>query len=560
MKAEMKIEGHASPELRIGKPTVTYTRSGIPTWRVEIWHKGLNRHRVLKASDSSELEVKTSLQATDWEKRWRTIQSRDTGKEQAAERTEQVRMDLKGLDETLRNGLSTSPTIPWEQMKDNQPFAKMLPVQPQRPRHPAKPDRKAARFEVWPSLFDKLFRPSKILNMQAEAGNRWRKAEADWRGRVRSLDAAYEGACRDFDRAQDAWHADEAKYEEKQRRANAAIDTQRACYEKGELTAVQWYFERALSTSTYPDWMPQEFDLEFRKDSKVLLVSYSLPALDAMPRLREVTFIASRDEMREKNLTDAQARTLYDSVLYQVVLRSVYEVFTADYENTIDSVVFNGYVTAPDRSTGQVATTCILSLHTTRDEFNHLDLANVDPKACFKALKGVGSSKLHSLAAVAPIIDMNREDARFVSSRNVTESLDDSVNLASMDWEEFEHLTRELFETEFRSNGGEVKVTQSSRDGGVDAIAFDPDPIRGGKIVIQAKRYTNTVGVAAVRDLYGTVMNEGATKGILVTTSDYGPDAYRFAKDKPLTLMNGANLLHLLEKHGHRAHIDLAKV
>lgn len=36
-------------------------------------------------------------------------------------------------------------------------------------------------------------------------------------------------------------------------------------------------------------------------------------------------------------------------------------------------------------------------------------------------------------------------------------------------------------------------ITQASRDGGVDAIAFDPDPIRGSKIVIQAKRYTNTV-------------------------------------------------------------------
>ena len=102
-----------------------------------------------------------------------------------------------------------------------------------------------------------------------------------------------------------------------------------------------------------------------------------------------------------------------------------------------------------------------------------------------------------------------------------------------------------------------LKITQASRDGGVDAVAFDPDPIRGGKIVIQAKRYTNVVGVSAVRDLYGTVMNEGATKGILVTTSNYGNDAYEFAKGKPLTLMNGANLLYLLEKHGHKAKIDL---
>jgi restriction system protein len=52
-------------------------------------------------------------------------------------------------------------------------------------------------------------------------------------------------------------------------------------------------------------------------------------------------------------------------------------------------------------------------------------------------------------------------------------------------------------------------------------------------------------------------MNEGATKGILVSTADYGSDAYNFAKDKPLTLLNGSNLLHLLEKHGHKAIIDL---
>ena len=42
-----------------------------------------------------------------------------------------------------------------------------------------------------------------------------------------------------------------------------------------------------------------------------------------------------------------------------------------------------------------------------------------------------------------------------------------------------------------------------------------------------------------------------------MTTSDYGPDAYKFAKGKPITLLNGGNLLHLLEKHGHKAKIDL---
>ena len=77
--------------------------------------------------------------------------------------------------------------------------------------------------------------------------------------------------------------------------------------------------------------------------------------------------------------------------------------------------------------------------------------------------------------------------------------------------------------------------------------------------MIQAKRYTNTVDVAAVRDLYGTVHNEGAMKGILVTTSFYGPEAYSFAKDKPLTLLDGPQLLGLLELHGYKFRIDLAE-
>lgn len=107
----------------------------------------------------------------------------------------------------------------------------------------------------------------------------------------------------------------------------------------------------------------------------------------------------------------------------------------------------------------------------------------------------------------------------------------------------------------FAKNGLETKLTRSSRDGGVDAVAFDKRPVLGGKVVIQAKRYRNTVGVSAVRDLYGTMMNEGANKGILVTTSGYGPDAFEFAKDKPIELIDGGGLLYLLEQVGVKARI-----
>jgi restriction system protein len=164
---------------------------------------------------------------------------------------------------------------------------------------------------------------------------------------------------------------------------------------------------------------------------------------------------------------------------------------------------------------------------------------------------------LAQLAPVKPIMDLNREDSRFIESRDVLASLDATDNLATTDWEDFEHLVRELFAKVFSNDGAEVRVTQASRDRGVDAVAFDPDPIRGGKFVIQAKRYNNVVPVSAVRDLYGTMINEGAAKGLLVTTSYYGNDSREFAKDKPITLIDGANLVHMFQQYGYEVHIDL---
>ena len=258
-------------------------------------------------------------------------------------------------------------------------------------------------------------------------------------------------------------------------------------------------------------------------------------------------------------LKSSVLNALYDSAVYQVCLQTLYEVFASDTASAIEHAAFNGWVQYVDRSSGHETRACIMSVHTSKEVFKALNLSQVDPKTCFRSLKGVGSSQLHAMAAIAPILKLNREDRRFIASVDVESSLDEGVNLAAINWQDFEYLIRQVFEREFSESGGEVKVTQASRDGGVDAVAFDPDPIRGGKIVIQAKRYTNTVGVSAVRDLYGTVMNEGATKGILVTTSSYGQDAYNFAKDKPLTLMDGSNLLHLLGKHGHNVRIDLAE-
>jgi hypothetical protein len=330
-------------------------------------------------------------------------------------------------------------------------------------------------------------------------------------------------------------------------------------YEARDAAGVTEYLEIVLSYSDLPDGLPLEAQLDYDPPTRVLIVDYRLPSPNDLPTLAEVKYVKASNTFTERHLSKDESEVLYDDVLYQLTLRTVYEVFRADYSGAVAMIVFNGIVSGVDKSTGADFTACVLSLKVTRDEFEALNLARVEPRACFRKLKGVGSSQLHSMTPVAPIMALAREDRRFVESYGVMEKIREGSNLAAMDWEDFEHLIREVFEQEFSSGGAEVRVTQASRDGGVDAIVFDPDPIRGGKIVIQAKRYAFTVGVSAVRDLYGTVMNEGANKGILVTTSNFGPDAYEFANGKPISLLDGANLLHLLNEHAVKAHINLAE-
>lgn len=346
-------------------------------------------------------------------------------------------------------------------------------------------------------------------------------------------------------------------YPEYQQKLNISSDELNSESIFKSIEGIEVYFTRVLKNSIYPNYMSKEFELSYTELNKMLIVDYELPSLESFPKIEKIKYHSDINEFEETYLKDKTRNKLYEDTLYQIVLRTIFELFYQDKQNVIELIVFNGWAEYIDKADGNIKNAYIMSLQVKKDDFMSFQLKYVEPKECFKKFRGVCCRELSNITAIKPIMNINKQDKRFIEAYEVMDNIDEGNNLACMDWKDFENLVREVFEKEFSKDGGEVKITQSSKDGGVDAIAFDPDPIRGGKIVIQAKRYTNVVGVSAVRDLYGTVMNEGATKGILVTTSDYGTDSFEFVKDKPLTLLNGSNLLHLLQKHGHNARIDI---
>lgn len=536
-------------------PSVSY-------W-IDVRHEGLHAYRRITGRDQYVVEAKAAAQRAAWEEKWAKMQLREKAlytkeqkKDAAAQRTQKALEAVAEIENLLISSVEAKGTFEWEQLKDHSRFTQAMPLQPAKLDHPVEPLKYESKYAVHLGLLDHLFSSRKAKKI-AEAQSLYDGDHAKWEASVKADDDVNAKMAAEFEEATRKWKADKAAFLEAQQKRNEDIDGHRTAYLNKQPEEIVDYCDLVLSGSAYPDSFPKSWQLEYRPDTRMLLVEYSLPNADAMPRLKEVKYIQSRDEFTESFLADSAFEKMYDGALYKIALRSIHELIKSDEANAIDSIVFNGWVRAIEPATGQETNGCIMSLQADRVEFACINLAKADPKACFKKLKGVGSSKLAALVPVRPILQLNTEDERFVPSYKVEDTIDSTMNLAAMDWEDFEHLIREVFEREFGNDGSEVKITRASRDGGVDAVVFDPDPLRGGKIVIQAKRYTNTVGVSAVRDLYGTVVNEGANKGILVTTADYGPDAYEFAKDKPLTLLSGSNLLHLLTKHGHQARIDL---
>ena len=305
------------------------------------------------------------------------------------------------------------------------------------------------------------------------------------------------------------------------------------------------YFTVVLEASLYPDDFPRHAKLAFVPESNQLVIEYDLPPFDIVPEIGLHKYVKTKDEITTSSRAATQRKALYSSVIAQVTIRTIHELFEADRLEHVETIILNGYVDAIDRGTGRQLRECLVTVRVTRDVFLGFDLSKVDPTACLKVMNAGVSKTPEELAPVKPVLEFSMVDPRFIEETDVLSSLDQRPNLMALTPMEFEALIANLFE----KMGLETRQTQASRDGGVDCVAYDPRPILGGKVVIQAKRYKHTVGVSAVRDLFGTLQNEGASKGILVTTSGYGKAAFDFASGKPIELLSGSNLLYLLETH-----------
>ena len=377
----------------------------------EVAHLGLNQRRAFRHKDQDVLVERVNDQIDRWRAEYARLVGRESGREAAEDATRDAEIALREgaeiLESALQPGHRSTGALAVKKRKSSrtgQPVFhepkqtegieyNLVTGEPMAYRPAIRPEGDAPVYESPP--VDILERILPFVRNRIEASDRaaFDRESERWQAARRNADRTDSNRKRTLDSEKRDWQT----REEARRRY--------AWWDSGDSAPIEQHAELVLNASEYPGWIEEalDFDLRFDVDVRTLIVDFQLPPQKLMPTLGSVTYIQSRDELREKHIPAREQDGLYGDVLYQIALRTVYELYAADAIRVCKAIVFNGWIETVDPGTGHLIERYIMSLRARRGEFLRLNLADVEPEACFRSLGGKSGSRLARLEPVEPI-------------------------------------------------------------------------------------------------------------------------------------------------------------
>lgn len=318
--------------------------------------------------------------------------------------------------------------------------------------------------------------------------------------------------------------------------------------------------EDLLRRSPVPAGCRDAAEAGYAPEAREVALKVDLPGLQVVPAVVGYRLVAQRAQIVAQPRKDAEVHERYRTLVARLTLRALDEVFSMTPAALVDTIAFNGFVSATDPATGRGVRPCVISVVARREDVEALvlDEPGLDPQRCLRGIGAVVSEHPHDLEPVLPLVEIDLSRYRITADAAAVTGLDSRPDLLQMDPYVFERLVRQLFE----AMGYETWRTQGSRDDGIDAVAVKRDALVATHFAIQAKRTKNHVPVETVRALAGTMHDVNASHSILVATSWYGKASREFAhRNGRIHLINGRELKALLLEHlGIDALIGLPKV
>jgi len=305
------------------------------------------------------------------------------GRQEAAQRNADITKQVAKLDRILIDSLALDHQFDWNLFRVK--FS-VLPPQPaplyEEPRKPA-----ILRLSSTIPIIEKL------IPAVREKGSGWEKASEQNRRRSEVASAQYSRDVSEWRRMRDSAEQEQT----------AQIEAKKRLYLAKDAGALHQYWAKVLERSRYPDNFPRSCSFGYAPDEQRLIVDFTLPPLASLPQVGEVKYNQSRDTLEDIPISELRLNDTYCGLAIKIALRTIYELFQSDGAEALTSVAFNGRIRSMDVSTGHTTNVFVISIEASKAEFAAINLAQVDPKACFTRLKGVLSDNLVKRTPIAPI-------------------------------------------------------------------------------------------------------------------------------------------------------------
>lgn len=174
--------------------------------------------------------------------------------------------------------------------------------------------------------------------------------------------------------------------------ANQQLDALIAGLAVGEHEAVTQYVGIVLGNAVYPEWLEVEHDYEFDLATSELALTVLIARPDSLPGEKAYKYVKAKDEIAATALSKKAQKDRYASVVHQVALRVLHEIFEADRARTIQTITLQVATEARDPATGSEQRVVFAGVAAERQAFLEFDLRNVIPSATLEHL-GAALSK-----------------------------------------------------------------------------------------------------------------------------------------------------------------------
>lgn len=316
---------------------VTYTASGLCRYKTKVWHTELNKVQVIRGDAESIVEQKAKAKMRQWDEMWekrqvaemkmrdreRKAKEKEEKLSLAKDRTSGALLELEELGNILKYTLAIDDTIDWASLKNKDKFPapkpkKPSPKKPEEPKIPPPPDPEDRKYQPKYGFLDSFSKKKReekknlasqkyrrvfekweakkadILNLNKRDFEEWEAKKADILNRNRRALENYKKKLEENEKQHrkniEKWELRQQEFLRKQKEANKGIDAKKEKYLQKDSDAIFDYCEMVLGNSDYPDYFPQEYDIDYNPENNLLLVDYQLPPIDQIPTVKEVKY------------------------------------------------------------------------------------------------------------------------------------------------------------------------------------------------------------------------------------------------------------------------------